>query len=90
MKSTWTDIDQQGRRMARIVKLCESNIVKYSKEKDEDLVMAYMDRLIKASQHQASLTNMNLKLNMLFKLAEKKHADEIVDMGLKELTVKKK
>jgi len=90
VKTSWTDIDKQGRTMARIVALCQTNITKHLNEKDNDLVLAYIDRLIKASAHQAQLTNMNLKLNMLFKLAEKKHADEIINIGLKELSDKKK
>jgi hypothetical protein len=48
-----------------------------------------MDRIVKSSTHQAHLTDINLKLNMLFKLAEKKYADEITEQGLKELSVQK-
>lgn len=90
VKTSWTDIDVQGRRMAKVVRNCETQYEKYLKEGDHDLAMAYIDRLVKASSHQSQLTNMNLKLNMLFKLAEKKHADEIINIGLKELESKKK
>ena len=90
MPNSWNDIDKQGRKMAKMVKICESWVDKLLKEQDinHDLVLAYMDRMNKCSQHQASLTQINLKLNMLFKLAEKKYADEITDMGLKELSQK--
>ncbi len=88
MANNWTDLDVQGRRMSRIIKLCESNIIKYSKESDEDLVMAYMDRLIKASHHQAQLTDMVLNLKMIRKLAEKKYLDVIVNEKLNGLRPK--
>jgi hypothetical protein len=90
MPNSWNDIDKQGRKMAKMVKICESWIDKLLKAEtvDHDLVLAYMDRLVKSSAHQAQLTNINLKLNMLFKLAEKKYADELADLGLKELSMK--
>ena len=91
-KPGWNDIDAQGRKMTKIVRLCESFIdremKKESKDRDNDLILAYMDRLIKSASHQANLTNINLKLNMLFKLAEKKYADELTEQGLKELGAK--
>lgn len=91
-KTDWTDIDRQGRKMAKIVRLCESfvdrELKKSESERNHDLILAYMDRLIKSSAHQAQLTNINLKLNMLFKLAEKKYADEITEQGLRELASK--
>ena len=91
-KTDWTDIDRQGRKMAKLVKLCESfvdrELKKPENERDHDLIMAYMDRLLKSASHQANLTNINLKLNMLFKLAEKKYADELTEQGLKELSAK--
>jgi hypothetical protein len=92
VKSSWNDIDAQGRKMAKIVRLCESfvdrELKKSESERNHDLILAYMDRLIKSSAHQAQLTNINLKLNMLFKLAEKKYADEITEQGLRELASK--
>ena len=90
MPNSWNDIDKQGRKMAKMVKICESWIDKLLKAEtvDHDLVLAYMDRLVKSSAHQAQLTNINLKLNMLIKLAEKKYADELADLGLKELSMK--
>lgn len=92
VKTVWMDIDQQGRRAQRIVKLCETMIDKENKKKepDHDLILAYIDRLVKTSHHQSQLTDMNLKLNMLVKLAEKKHGEQILDIKLKELVEKKK
>jgi hypothetical protein len=89
--TAWTDIDRQGRKMAKIVKICESFIDKelHKEDPNHTLILAYMDRLVKSSSHQAHLTDINLKLNMLFKLAEKKYADEITEQGLKELSVQK-
>ena len=87
MKSNWTDLDCDGRRMNRVIKMCETSINNLSKkdELDHDLIMAYMDRLIKASHHKSQLTDMVLGLKMIRRLAEKKYLDVIVDDKLKEL-----
>lgn len=94
MPKPWMDIDTQGRRASKITKLCESMIDKEMKKNpkdiDHDLVLAYMDRLVKTSHHQSQLTDMNLKLNMLVKLAEKKHGEQILDISLKEIADKRK
>jgi hypothetical protein len=85
MANNWTDIDVQGRRMNRIVKLCETEMNKQLKGGDNDLALAYIDRLIKASNHQAQLTDMTLNLKLLRKLAEKKYLDVITEDKLKQL-----
>ena len=92
VKSSWNDIDTQGRKMAKIVRLCESFVDKELKkpdnEKNHDLVLAYMSTLIKSAAHQTRLTETNMKLNMIFKLAEKKYGEELIEQGLKELANK--
>lgn len=84
----WTDIDVQGRRMNKIVKLCESMISNLigEKEQNHDLILAYIDRLVRTSSHQAHLTDMALNLSLLRKLAEKKYLEQITDIKLKELS----
>jgi len=89
-KNHWTDLDVDGRRLERCIKTADTLMEKYIKEGDNDLALAWFDRLIKASNQKLAITNTNNKLNMLFKLAEKKHADEIINIGLKELSDKKK
>ena len=88
-KTDWTDIDRQGRKMSKLVKLCESFVDKESRkpdaERNHDLILAYMDRLIKCSNQQSNLTTINMKLNILFKLAEKKYGEEIAEDGLRSL-----
>ena len=90
MTRDWTDIDVQGRRINKIVKLCETNVVNLLKikdtDRDNDLILAYMDRLIKASTHLQSITDMVLDIKMLRKLALKKHADQILEDKLKALS----
>ena len=85
VKTAWTDLDQDGRRMNRTIKFCETMIEKYSKEGDSDLTLAYIDRLIKASHHKIQITDMVLGIKMIRKLAEKKYLDIIVEDKLRAL-----
>lgn len=87
VKTIWTDLDAQGRRMHKIVRLCDTMISELmeSEDKDHTLIMSYIDRLVKTSSHQAHLTDMVLNLSMLKKLAEKRYIDQITDIKLKEL-----
>ena len=58
MVKGWLDLDGDGRRMERIIKFCESSITKEVKKKSEtnnDLILAYIDRLIKASNMKLSI-----------------------------------
>lgn len=80
----WLDIDVDGRRLERIIKLCETMITKYMTN-DNDLVLAYIDRLVKASSQKAHMQDMALNINMLIRLAEKTNADEIVQLKLKAI-----
>jgi len=90
--ASWTNIDRQGRRMSTTIKLCETMIEKYLKagkddatKIDHDIILAYMDRMIKASVHQSHLTDMKLNLKLLRRLAEKKYLEQITEIKLKEL-----
>ena len=83
----WTDLDVQGRRMNKTVKLCETMIANLLKEedKDHDLIMAYIDRMVKTSHHQSQLTDMVLGVKLIRRLAEKKYLDVITEDKLKAL-----
>ena len=88
MTRDWTDLDRQGRGMAKTVSFCKTMVEKMAKEEnpDYDLLLAFMDREIKASAHLSHLSDMKLNVKLLMKLAQKKHLEEITNIKLKELT----
>ena len=73
--NTWTNLNQDGRRLERIIKLCETNITKAmgnnSLQTDHDLVLAYIDRLIKATTQKTHVVDLVLGISHLRKVAEK-------------------
>ncbi len=84
----WLDIDVDGRRLERIIKLCETMIESQLKDKNregDDLILAYIDRLIKAINQKAHTQDMALNINLLIKLAQQTNADEIVQLKLKAI-----
>jgi hypothetical protein len=52
-RSKWDNTDKEGRRLEKIIRLCETNIVNNSD--NNDLVLAYLDRLIKATHTKIEL-----------------------------------
>ena len=64
---TWTNLNNDGRRLERIIKLCETNISKA----DHDLVLAYIDRLVKATTQKTHVVDLVLGISHLRKVAEK-------------------
>lgn len=70
VKNHWSNLNSDGRRLERIIKLCETNIV--NNKDTDDLVLAYMDRLIKATNQKAHIADLVLGISHLRKVAEKK------------------
>ena len=81
----WLDLDSDGRRMERIVRLCETEIAKNIKDKNNDLVLAYIDRLIKASTMKLSIKDLVIGFKQLRRLAEKTYTKELTHEKLQEL-----
>ena len=52
MTIAWSDLNKDGMRLERIIKQCETKFNKY--EHDDDLRLAYLDRLLKAT-HQKTI-----------------------------------
>lgn len=86
--SAWTDLDRDGRRLERVIKFCETMISDNVKVKDNDLILAYIDRLIKASNQKLAITDMVLGIKMLRRIAEKQYIAEVTHDKLVELKSK--
>lgn len=67
---SWTNLNADGRRLERIIKLCETNIK--NRDGDDKLVLAYIDRLIKATGQKAHIVDLVMGISHLRKIAEKK------------------
>ena len=59
--NSWTNLNNDGRRLERIIKLCETNISKAMGDNpdqtDHDLVLAYIDRLVKATTQKSHVVD---------------------------------
>lgn len=53
MKQNWTDLNKDGRRMEKIIKICYTEFKKT--ENPFDMRMSYVDRMIKATVTKQSL-----------------------------------
>jgi hypothetical protein len=69
VKNHWTNLNADGRRLERIIKLCETNIINI--KGDDDLILAYIDRLIKATNQKSHIVDLVLGISHLRKVAEK-------------------
>jgi hypothetical protein len=78
MVKGWLDLDGDGRRIERIIKLCETRIATMIELKDNDLILAYIDRLIKASNQKLAIQDMVIGFKQLRRLAEKQYAPELL------------
>ena len=85
VKNHWSNLNSDGRRLERIIKLCETNIKKAMgdnpSQTDNDLVLAYMDRLIKATNQKSHIADLVLGISHLRKLAEKRLDQPKVYLG---------
>ena len=70
--NTWTNLNSDGRRLERIIKLCETNIGTHLKSNNHDLALAYIDRLVRATTQKSHVVDLVLGISHLRKMAEKK------------------
>jgi len=77
--NSWTNINNDGRRLEKIIKLCETMIAKKLEEgnipdkiTDHDIILAYIDRLIKAETMKVKVVDLVLGISHIRKVAEKK------------------
>ena len=74
---SWTNLNADGRRLERIIKLCETMIKKYLEVKegekiDHDIILAYIDRFIKTEAQKVKVVDLVLGISHLRKIAEVK------------------
>jgi len=87
VKSAWTDLNVDGRRCERIIKFCETMYEKESKRdnrESDDLILAYIDRLIKATSQKNQLVDMVLGIKQIRRLAEKQYSPQLIEERINE------
>jgi len=53
LKQNWTDLNKDGRRMDKIIRICMSEFTK--KDRDMDTKLSYLDRALKATAMKEKL-----------------------------------
>ena len=82
----WLDLDADGRRMERICKFCETMIDKELKKGgDNDIILAYIDRLVKSSNMKLNIQDLVIGFKQLRRLAEKEYTKELTHEKLLEI-----
>ena len=69
MNQNWTDLNKDGRRLNRIIRQLESKI---KNETNDELKLAYIDRLIKCTHEKTQLVQIVLGVKEFLKKAKKK------------------
>ena len=73
----WTNLNADGRRLERIIKLCETMIKKHleveeGQKIDHDIILAYIDRFNKTEAQKVKVVDLVLGISHLRKIAENK------------------
>ena len=69
MGENWTDLYKDGRRLNRIIRLLESKI---KNETNDEMTLAYIDRLIKVTHEKVQLANTVLEVRGILKENKKR------------------
>lgn len=87
----WSDLDVDGRRLESIIKQVTTKMNIHLNAGDDDLALAYLDRVLKASNQKLQVTEMSLGIKQIRRILEKKYADAIIEeiIPKKELMVSK-
>lgn len=70
LKQNWTDLNKDGRRMDKIIKICLKEFTK--KENGHDLKLSYLDRLIKSTLAKEKLAITVLGVRAVLEEAKKR------------------
>lgn len=70
LKQNWTDLNKDGRRMDQIIRLCMTQFKK--KENPYEMKLAFLDRLIKATQTKEKLAITVLGVRAVLEEAKKR------------------
>ena len=70
----WANLNNDGRRVERITKLCDTMITKEldKEDYDNDIILAYIDRLLKAEATKTKIADIVLGITSLRKELERK------------------
>ena len=68
MGENWADLYRDGRRLNRIIRILESKI---KQEKNDEIKLACIDRLIKTTHEKVLIVNMVLGVQDILKEAKK-------------------
>ena len=69
MNDSWTDLNKDGRRLNRIIRQLESKI---KNETNDEMNLAYIDRLIKCTHEKSQLAQVVLGVKEVLKEAKKR------------------
>ena len=69
MNQNWTDLNKDGRRLNRIIRQLESKI---KNESNDEMKLAYIDRIIKCTHEKSQLAQIVLGVKELLKEAKKR------------------
>ena len=69
MSENWTDLYKDGRRLNRIIRMLETKI---RTETNDELKLAYIDRIIKCTHEKTQLVNIVLGVDELLKEGKKR------------------
>jgi len=64
MNQNWTDLNKDGRRLNRIIRQLESKI---KNETSDEMKLAYIDRIIKATHEKSQLAQIILGVKEILK-----------------------
>jgi len=69
MNQNWTDLNKDGRRLNRIIRQLETKI---KNEANDEMKLAYVDRLIKCTHEKTHLAEIVLEVNKVLKEARQR------------------
>ena len=74
--TSWADLNRDGRRLEKIIKICEKNIEAENRKTpiDDNRLFGYMDRLSRLTHNKAEIADLVLGVRKMLRKAEKVYA----------------
>lgn len=72
-RSDWTDLNQDGKRLERLIKMLDTRVNPSRKRKNvpeplpDEIKLAYIDRIVKLTHEKKAIVDMVLGVNTLLK-----------------------
>ncbi len=75
MNKNWSDLNRDGRRLDRLIKICEKNILHEAKKEipDDERIWGYMDRLDKLTKNKSNVTEIITGVKKIIRKFEKEN-----------------